>query len=142
MIKRKGTYVLFLTFFSERRVSVGALGELTFGPGMYCYVGSAMNGLDQRVGRHLSRDKTARWHVDYLTLAADLVEAAESYPDFVPECELAALAESCGCVPAAIGFGCSDCSCRTHLFSTTLDSRQRLVDRANLKQWQVNSATH
>ena len=142
MIKRKGTYVLFLTFRSPLTVDVGALGEVFLEPGMYCYVGSAMNGLDQRVGRHLAREKKMKWHIDRLTVAADLVEAAESYPDFIPECTLASIASECGCIPAVKGFGCSDCRCPTHLFRVPPGSRQRLLDRTNLKLWQVNSATH
>ena len=142
MIKRKGTYVLFLTFDTQRTISVGALGEISLRPGMYCYVGSAMNGLDQRVGRHIAREKKLKWHIDYLTTSADLVEAAESYPDYVPECVLAEIASESGCEPAVKGFGCSDCKCYTHLFWVPPGSRQRLIDRANLKLWHVNSATH
>ena len=129
---RKGTYILIMTLGSDREIQVGALGTLYFPKGSYCYVGSAMNGLDQRVSRHLSRDKKIRWHIDRLPLAADSVEAYESYPDYVPECELARMAEECGMVPFADGFGCSDCSCRTHLFSSTPDSIARLIAEARL----------
>lgn len=113
---RKGTYVLFITLLDSRDIEVGALGIQRFGKGTYCYVGSAMNGLDQRISRHKSKDKTLRWHADYLTVAADGVEAAESYPDPIPECELAMRMEACGAIPFIDGFGCSDCKCRTHLF--------------------------
>ena len=142
MNRRKGTYVLFLTFSAPRTLEVGALGTVHLDAGMYCYVGSAMNGLDQRVGRHLSRDKKVRWHIDRLTLSADLVEAAESYPDCIPECELARIAVLSGCLPAVKGFGCSDCRCLTHLFWVPPGSRDNLLENANLKLWQVNSATH
>ena len=93
---RRGTYILIMALGSDREIPVGALGPILFPAGTYCYVGSAMGGLDQRVSRHLSRDKRVRWHIDRLTLAADEVTAYESYPDFVPECILASMAEGCG----------------------------------------------
>lgn len=129
---RKGTYILEITLGSDLVTEVGALGTLTFLSGTYCYVGSAMGGLDQRVSRHMSKDKRVRWHIDRLTIAADSVRAYESYPDPVPECTLASMAMSCGMEPAADGFGCSDCRCRTHLFRTTPEGIARLVAEAGL----------
>ena len=131
----QGTYVLFMRFRNASDIEVGALGTCHFEPGIYCYVGSAMGGLDQRVGRHLSHEKAMRWHIDRLTVAADEMEAYESYPDFVPECELGRMAESCGGVPAVDGFGCSDCHCRTHLFKINAGSAEALVDKAGLRHF-------
>ena len=74
-MKRPGTYILIITLGSDIVLDVGALGPLHFPKGLYCYVGSAMGGLDQRVSRHLSKDKKVRWHIDRLTMAADSVEA-------------------------------------------------------------------
>ena len=115
---RKGTYILEIALGTDSDIRVGSLGELRFSRGTYCYVGSAMGGLDQRLRRHLSREKALKWHADYLTSSADSVEAYISYPDFIPECELASLAEGYGMHPTHKGFGCSDCRCRTHLFET------------------------
>ena len=113
---RRGTYILVVTLESPRTVRVGALGEHLFEAGTYVYVGSAMGGLDQRLNRHLAKEKTIRWHIDYLTTICSRSEAFESYPEFVPECELANVAERCGAIPEVRGFGCSDCDCFTHLF--------------------------
>ena len=129
---RKGTYVLAVTLGSPADIRVGALGILHFDSGLYIYVGSAMGGLDQRLSRHLRRDKPLRWHIDYLTSAADSAEAFESYPDFIPECELARMAEASGMVPAAKGFGCSDCDCLTHLFRATEGQLAALVSSAGM----------
>ncbi len=118
MTVRRGTYAILVSMGSDSVLDVGALGEVPFPSGRYCYVGSAMGGLDQRVSRHLSREKKARWHIDSLTMAADSAEAYESCPDPIPECELARIAEESGMEPWAKGFGCSDCRCRTHLFRT------------------------
>ena len=51
MSVRKGTYVLFLTFSEPFEGDVGRLGRIYLEPGTYCYVGSAMGGLDQRISR-------------------------------------------------------------------------------------------
>lgn len=127
-MKRKGTYVLSITLGADSEIRIGALGTFTFEKGQYLYAGSAMGGLDQRISRHIRRDKTVRWHVDNLTTVADSVEAFESYPDPVPECTLASVASDCGMVPSVNGFGCSDCSCRTHLFRIVPGSLERLLD--------------
>jgi Uri superfamily endonuclease len=129
---RKGTYILAVTLDSEMCIEVGRLGRITFPAGEYCYVGSAMNGLDQRIGRHLSREKKIRWHIDRLTLAADRIEAFESSNDPIPECILAHMAEEAGGTPFADGFGCSDCGCRTHLFLLDKGVRERLTVDAGL----------
>ena len=132
-MKRMGTYVLVITLGSDLTTEVGALGTLSFPAGVYLYTGSALGGLDQRVSRHIRHEKTVKWHIDRLTVAADSVIAYESYPDYVPECELASMAWDCGMVPSVDGFGCSDCSCRTHLFRVTDGSLDLLISRARLE---------
>ena len=132
-MKRMGTYVLVITLGSDLTTEVGALGTLSFPAGVYLYTGSALGGLDQRVSRHIRHEKTVKWHIDRLTVAADSVVAYESYPDYVPECELASMAGDCGMVPSVDGFGCSDCSCRTHLFRVTDGSLDLLISRARLE---------
>ena len=132
MTVRKGTYILVITLRSPRLVKVGALGEHLFDPGTYVYTGSAMGGLDQRVSRHLRKEKNIRWHIDNLTTVCDCCEAYESYPDFVPECTLARTAVECGAVPEMKGFGCSDCDCETHPFRAGSDTVSKLVAKASL----------
>lgn len=118
---RKGTYVLFLHFDSDIGTEIGALGFRVLKAGDYCYVGSAMGGLDQRVGRHLSRSKTIRWHIDYLTVLCDGSYAYEHEGDALSECDLAEIVRKTGAEPVIEGFGCSDCRCRTHLFRVDPD---------------------
>ena len=132
-MKRMGTYVLVITLGSDLTTEVGALGTLSAPAGVYLYTGSALGGLDQRVSRHIRHEKTVKWHIDRLTVATDSVIAYESYPDYVPECELASMAGDCGMVPSVDGFGCSDCSCRTHLFRVTDGSLDLLISRARLE---------
>lgn len=127
--------MLVIDLGADTDIRVGALGTLHFSKGRYCYVGSAMGGLDQRLRRHLSREKSLKWHTDYLTVQADSVFAYISYPDPIPECSLALKAEEAGMVPGHKGFGCSDCGCRTHLFLAEGDSLERLVGSACLYRY-------
>ena len=136
-MKRKGTYVLVITLGSDMEITVGALGTLSFSKGTYCYVGSAMGGLDQRLKRHLSKEKKLKWHIDYLTTVADDRRAMISYPDFIPECELAEMAGRSGMVPSHKGFGCSDCKCHTHLFQASERSLAELVRLAGLEEYHL-----
>ena len=115
-MKRLGTYVLFLRFPEGVETEVGALGTIVLEAGDYCYVGSAMGGLDQRLSRHLLHEKNVRWHIDYLTTICDEMHALEHEGDSIAECDLARIVESIGNTPAVMNFGCSDCGCQTHLF--------------------------
>ncbi len=140
MTVRRGTYALLIALGSDSVIEVGALGEVPFPSGYYCYVGSAMGGLDQRISRHLAKEKKVRWHIDRLMTAADSVEAFESYPDCVPECELARMAEEAGMEPFAPGFGCSDCRCRTHLFRTDRRVFEKFLERSGCRPFENSSA--
>jgi len=103
-------YVLILRLEKGSRVRVGRLGEVKFKPGYYYYVGSAKKG-NSRICRHFRREKKMRWHIDYLSVVATPLLA---YILNKEECDTAKkLSKSFEAIP---GFGCSDCSCKTHLF--------------------------
>jgi len=104
-------------------------------PGVY--VGSAMGGLDQRLIRHLAHDKNIKWHIDYLTTVCSSSEAWESYPDFIPECELADMVQKCGGIPEMFHFGCSDCNCGTHLFRVSRDTKRKVIAEADLHRYRT-----
>ncbi len=125
---RKGTYVLFLRFRDDVETEVGSLGRIFLKAGDYCYVGSAMGGLDQRLSRHLKHQKNKRWHIDYLTSMCDDMHAYEHEGPSPSECELARLMVSLGSVPAAKGFGCSDCDCQTHLFRVDVKTVEKALE--------------
>ena len=122
---RKGTYILILDL-PAMRVSIGALGTCDLEEGTYCYVGSAMNGLDQRIGRHLSKNKKTRWHIDYLTKECREIRAYEA-SSAVEECELGKIVRENGGSCAVKGFGCSDCGCETHLFLLREGTEEKLI---------------
>lgn len=115
----KGVYTLLLHLREPRIVEVGALGRLSFKPGLYAYVGSARGpGGLSRVGRHMGvargENTTRRWHIDYLLPHATLkaIFVSPTHEDL--ECQLA---QEIGRRAEMIeGFGCSDCSCTSHLF--------------------------
>ncbi|MFA5406577.1 MAG: GIY-YIG nuclease family protein [Candidatus Nanoarchaeia archaeon] len=97
-------------------ISVGSLGLINFSKGSYAYVGSAQNGIKQRVNRHLSNNKRLHWHIDYLlnddNTSVTKVFYKESGKE--EECQIAKsllLTEK-----PVIKFGCSDCKCNSHLF--------------------------
>ena len=62
-----GSYILVLENVKNDKIKIGKIGEIKFKKGFYTYVGSAMNGLDQRVKRHYKNKKNKRWHIDYIT---------------------------------------------------------------------------
>ena len=135
-MNRKGTYVLAISLGSDQDIAVGALGILHFEKGLYCYVGSALGGLDSRISRHMRKDKVLKWHADYITTRADSVDAYISYPDYIEECDLAKMAEDAGMEPSYKGFGCSDCKCYTHLFKTDERLLRNLIKNAKMSSFE------
>lgn len=102
-----------------------ALGGGMLAAGTYVYAGSARGpgGIRARVARHLKRDKTRRWHIDWLTTVAARVEA-RAHPR-KHECGLIAeRLERRATVPVP-GFGSSDCAtCPAHLVKVRRPRRQ------------------
>lgn len=111
----RGVYFLVLQVEKAIHIPVGRIGSPVLKPGWYVYVGSARANLHQRIARHLRRRKKIHWHIDHLTTASVKVKAFPIATMKALECplagDIASLAESL--VP---GFGCSDCSCHSHLF--------------------------
>jgi Uri superfamily endonuclease len=115
---RPGTYALVLLARDPATITAGALGTLQVTAGAYLYVGSAFGpgGVRARVERHARADKRHRWHVDYLTTVAPVVEVWFTHDPRRLECEWrAALAGIRGAREPWPGFGASDCGCTSHL---------------------------
>jgi Uri superfamily endonuclease len=112
----KGIYLLLLQLDESQQISVGRLRVQYFSKGFYVYVGSAFNGIESRVNRHLSNDKKHFWHIDYLLDKASVFEAVLIPTEEKLECTLAmALREK---LLGISRFGSSDCDCPGHLFFT------------------------
>lgn len=116
----RGIYCLCIIIEADVAVRVGALGSLIFPCSRYVYVGSAMNGLEARVRRHL---KTAsgspgkvHWHIDYL-LKEPGVSVEAVYTGTSGECKECVVANALSKLGHPVKkFGCSDCRCESHLF--------------------------
>jgi Uri superfamily endonuclease len=112
----KGVYVLVVSVSKNIRVKVGALGSIDFENGLYAYVGSAQNGLEKRIARHLRKAKRKFWHIDYL-LDNEFVSVVKLFYKEAEKPEECRVARKMGerCFPV-VDFGCSDCGCVSHLF--------------------------
>jgi sugar fermentation stimulation protein A len=112
-----GAYVFLFSLPEAGQSVIGRLGTFSLPKGRYAYVGSALNGLEPRVGRHLRRGGKKHWHIDHLTERAVGMSAYLVLSERDIECQLSA---AVGALPGAIepvkGFGSSDCRCRSHLF--------------------------
>ena len=110
-----GVYIAVFYLTRRQRITVGKLGCYDFSVGYYFYVGSAQRNLDSRIERHGRKNKTLRWHIDYLSVKADMLGAITVRGKRSRECELA---EEFGQAYelAVPGFGASDCRCGGHLF--------------------------
>ena len=116
----KGSYALVYRLEKDRKIGVGSLGEINFPKGFYVYIGSAFGpGGLKRVDRHrrLCEDGegSVHWHIDYLSTepSSELVRAY-LIPEEDVECRLSDRIS--GEMEGRFkGFGCSDCSCGSHL---------------------------
>ena len=113
-----GTYLLLLACERVARISIGRLGMMTTRPGYYLYVGSAFGpgGIRARIGHHAKRAARPHWHLDYLKMKADLVDAWCVFDAHLEHDWARTLLQDRDSAPALKGFGSSDCGCLTHLF--------------------------
>jgi len=112
----RGTYCLLIDVKKDSLIEIGALKKVFFKKGSYVYVGSAMNSLEKRIQRHFSKEKKLHWHIDYL-LANQNVEIKKAYIKESAKKEECIIAKKIALLGKPVeGFGCSDCSCGSHLF--------------------------
>lgn len=142
MPAKKGSYILVLDLAEDTLLKIGRLGTFEFPAGLYLYCGSALNGLEARIRRHLQRDKKRHWHIDYLTAVAPVVQVWWVADEQRWECQWAQAIAAQDCEVVARGFGSSDCRCPTHLLrkgrGTEVDGlAQSLFDLAGNKQFGV-----
>jgi len=111
----RGSYLLILRLEKGMKLEVGRLDRVSFERGYYVYVGSAMANLTRRIERHRRLRKQHHWHIDELRAVAEFHAALAIRSSDRLECEIAGALSmiSNWTIP---GFGCTDCSCPTHLF--------------------------
>lgn len=110
----KAVYGVLLKLKEQEEIDIGALGVRSFSPGIYVYVGSAMNSVEKRLERHFSDVENRHWHIDYFSREAEAIDHLVIPEDSGFECKLAEIVSRLG--EPISGFGCSDCNCGSHLF--------------------------
>jgi sugar fermentation stimulation protein A len=133
--EERGTYVLIVSLEKDRTIAVGKLGFIEFAAGTYAYCGSAMAGYRNRIKRHFSREKRLHWHIDYLLEEAEPVGAFLLPGGDGVECSLGKLLSSLTGSEPVVGFGSSDCSCRSHLYRIE-DSSIPILTESIEQLWQ------
>ena len=129
----KGAYLLLLELPKPLILTIGKLGTIHFEKGWYAYIGSALNGLDQRIQRHLRTNKKTHWHIDYLLPYTEIVSVFYKENNQSEECKIAQSLESnFENIP---GFGCSDCTCTSHLFRVSSEDINRIVGSLGMKPY-------
>jgi Uri superfamily endonuclease len=126
-----GIYLLMIKSEKDIEQKIGKLGEIKFDKGEYIYVGSAQNGIEKRIERHLKKRKKKFWHIDYFLANKDVsiskVYCKEGKKE--EECNTADKISKYG-KPVA-KFGCSDCDCKSHLFRIDFSEIKWFVNGMN-----------
>ncbi len=115
-VQNGGIYALIIKLSKRKEIKIGRLGTFVFPKGYYVYTGSAQNGLEKRISRHLSNEKKFHWHIDYLLRYAKVIKVIR-YVGRKDECKLNSVTgRSAGATQIVKKFGSSDCNCKTHLY--------------------------
>ena len=133
----KGCYILIIELKENKSIQVGKIGNIGFKKGFYVYIGSALNGLEQRINRHLRNEKKIRWHIDYLLQNGEITDIFYKENDIKEECSVAKKFD--GKLKSIPNFGCSDCRCKSHLFYGSLKVLKNIIKNANMKQYHFNA---
>lgn len=122
----KGSYIIIIELKENKKIQIGKLGNIFFKKSFYFYVGSALNGLEQRIQRHLKKDKKTHWHIDYLLQNAKIINVFYKQNNKKEECDIAKkLDKKLSSIPS---FGCSDCKCDSHLFYGNYDEIEKELE--------------
>lgn len=133
----RGAYLVLLSLDRDLTLAPGRLGRREFPAGFYLYAGSARRGLTARVERHRRLRKRLHWHLDYLRQEARFEEAFPLRTADDLECALARdFARRADATVA--GFGCSDCSCESHLLHFREDPRRERDFWGRLLWWRYD----
>lgn len=84
-----GCYQLILKLDQTISLEIGALCRLTLNPGIYLYTGRHRKSLLARISRHLKKEKSVYWHIDYFTVhPAIKAENVIIFPETDAECKI------------------------------------------------------
>ena len=143
VLPEKGVYTLIIFLSEKSFMKIGKLGEFSFPKGYYAYTGSALGpnkSLQNRVCRHLRKEKRLRWHIDYFLQSpkATVTAVVAIETDKKLECKVNKLiAKKLNGTVLVEGFGASDCKekCKSHLLF--LDEMEN-VEFETLKLYKEN----
>jgi Uri superfamily endonuclease len=124
----KGIYLLIIDVKKDIKRKIGKLGEVKFEKGEYIYVGSAQNGIEKRIERHLKKKKKNFWHIDYLLTSGDVSINKIFYKEVNKEEECKTAEELSKTSEPVAKFGCSDCDCKSHLFKINLSEIKWVIN--------------
>ena len=110
-----GVYIAVFYIPRGNTIQIGRLGKFHFHQGIYFYTGSAQRNLSARLERHSKKKKPLYWHIDYLSVKAEMLGAIMIPGQRKHECEIAKELRKMFEL-AVPGFGASDCRCAGHLF--------------------------
>ena len=132
----KGSYIVVIELTTDKKINVGKLGKICFKPGLYFYVGSALNGLEQRINRHIRNEKKVHWHIDYLLEYGKIIEVYYKEGTSKDECKISRnLAEVFQSIQE---FGCSDCKCSSHLYYGSKNDFIKNINKMNFKKYSIS----
>jgi Uri superfamily endonuclease len=133
MDKKIGSYLLVLELNHDKKIKIGSQGIINFKKGHYIYVGSALNGLDQRIQRHIRKQKKLHWHIDYFLEWANVKCVYYKEGNKKEECTIARTLEDN--LSSIVAFGSSDCKCQSHLFFGSCGEISKSISNFNINQY-------
>jgi Uri superfamily endonuclease len=115
-----GIYILEIQVPKNFSLGIPKFKGKKINSGFYYYVGSAQKNLEQRINRHLRKDKKLHWHIDHLTKPErNQIKSILVFQDHVKdfECRLVSDLEIIyNFLHPIRSFGNSDCKiCKSHL---------------------------
>ena len=133
----KGIYQLLIYLPKGASIAIGKKGKFRFPKGYYIYTGSARNGLEKRVERHLKKNKRHFWHIDYFLDFASIKTVFLFTNGKFDECALnLKMLEKPKAKIIMPKFGSSDCGCPAHLiFFEEMPANQLILEES---RWQAN----
>ena len=133
----KGSYILVIKLRLDKEIQIGKLGKIHFKKGFYIYVGSALNGRENRINRHIKKTKKKHWHIDYFLDFADIIDIFYKERETKEECNIAAtLDKQLSIIPC---FGCSDCRCKSHLFYDPYKKIIQVVKNLYMMRYEIKN---
>ena len=124
----KGIYQLLIYLPKNASIVIGRKGKFKFPTGYYIYTGSARNGLEKRIERHLKKSKKHFWHIDYLLDFASIKKVFLFANAKYDECGLnLKTLKRPGAKIIMPKFGSSDCGCPTHLVFFGKMAKMKLI---------------